>query len=77
MFMPVTAKGVSVIYVLIIIIGGYSGQSGYATVVSEFNTLDACEAAKKQVVASVQPSPTIFDVARVRAQGCHPKGLRQ
>jgi len=63
------------IYILIIILGGYSSQSGYSTVVAEFNTFEACEAARKYIVSVANP-PSETTIAQIRAQGCHAKGIK-
>ncbi len=65
------------IYVLIIILGGYSSQSGYSTVVAEFNTFEACEATRKSIVSSVFPPETRDRIPQLRTHGCHAKGERK
>ena len=65
------------IYVLIIILGGYSSQSGYSTVVAEFNTFEACEAARKSIVSSALPANSNDRIPQLRAHGCHAKGERK
>lgn len=39
------------VFVLIMIFGGSTSQSGYATVQQEFTTLERCEAARKTLTA--------------------------
>lgn len=65
------------IYVLIIILGGYTTQSGYSTVVAEFNTFEACEAARKHIISSALPPETRDRIPQLRAHGCHAKGERR
>lgn len=65
------------IYVLIIILGGYTAQSGYSTVVAEFNTVEACEAARKHIAASALPTSALDRAPELRSHGCHAKGERK
>lgn len=64
------------IYILIIILGGLTTQSGYSTVVAGFNTLDACEAARKHIISSSIQAADTRNPA-IRSHGCHAKGERK
>lgn len=66
-------------WILVIVLGGYSAQSGYATVVAEFFTREACEAARAHIVASAAPKSqggSNDHVAQLRSHGCYSKGER-
>jgi hypothetical protein len=55
------------VYVLIMIFGGSTSQSGYATVQQEFSTPERCEAARKALAERHGGNFTL------RAQGCFQK----
>lgn len=68
-------------FILIVILGGYTSQSGYAVVVAEFFTREACEAARAHIVASAVPKSQGGNsgdaVAQLRSHGCYSKGERK
>lgn len=61
------------IYILIMLIGGSTSQSGYTNIVAEFNTYEACEAARAHVALSVR---TTNGPGMIYSYGCYAKGQR-
>lgn len=58
------------IFVLIMIFGGSTGQSGLATLTQEFSSQATCEAARKTILAEAMKKD---DYMRMRFQGCFAK----
>lgn len=63
-------------FILIMILGGYSSQSGYAVIQQEFNSRTTCEQARTVIVAERQKSVTgvTFDTFPLRLSMCISKG---
>lgn len=59
-------------YILILIFGAATSQSGITTVTAEFNSHSACAAAAKIIVEQVAKSSSL--PPPLRAQACVPKG---
>jgi hypothetical protein len=59
------------IYVLIMIFGGASSQSGYATIQQEFNTMERCESARKFLAQRHEKDTG--NTFTLQAQGCFEK----
>lgn len=55
-------------YVLIMIIGGYSDQSGFSTIQQEFTTREKCEVARTEIASKVVSLTT-----PIKFQGCFQK----
>lgn len=55
-------------YILILIFGGFSSQSGYAVIQQEFYSLERCEAARVEIAKAHNGFPVIL-----RSQGCYKK----
>lgn len=61
----------STVFVLIMIFGGSTSQSGYATVQQEFTSFERCEAARKALAA--RHGTDLAGNFTLRAQGCFQK----
>jgi hypothetical protein len=59
------------VFVLIMIFGGNSSGSGYATIQQEFSTLEKCEHARKTLATIHNNNNTGYSV--LRTQGCFAK----
>lgn len=60
----------STLWVLLMLFGGVSSQSGIGVVQQEFTSWEACEAARKAMAAAHDDPHTAM---KVRAQGCFKK----
>ena len=64
------------IFILIMIIGGFSPQSGFSTFSTEFNSWDTCELARKHIEQELLSRPGYlvngvkYPVAQIQMQGC-------
>lgn len=60
----------TITFVLIMVVGGNTSQSGLTTIKAEFATAQACEAARMVLVAQMQTNYT----TPIKAQGCFSVG---
>lgn len=58
-------------FILIMIIGGSSNQSGFTTVTAEFYGRESCEAARQHIVKNLTRKE--YTSAIIQAQGCFEK----
>jgi hypothetical protein len=59
------------IFILIMVLGGYSSQSGVATVQAEFSSREKCEAARLHIVKNLTSKEHQRVV--IQSQGCFEK----
>lgn len=60
-------------FILIMILCGASYESGWTTVVAEFNSREACEFAKTTIQNSIKGESPLM---QIKAQSCFAKGLK-
>ena len=61
------------VFVLLMLFGGTTTQSGMMVVQQEFNSFESCEAARIHIVSSVFNDYSSSYSMRLRAQGCFKK----
>lgn len=62
-------------FILIVVLGGSTNQSGYTTVNAEFKTFDACEYARKHIVTDALSRDRSYGLSTpVITHGCFAKG---
>jgi hypothetical protein len=61
-------------YVLIMLFGGWTSQSGMTTLTQEFHNFETCEIARKHIEMSVkETSPQQWNYMPLRSTGCFKK----
>lgn len=59
------------IFVLIMVMGGQTSQSGVTTITQEFNSFENCEKARLSIVNNIYSRG--YPVTPIKAQGCFEK----
>lgn len=59
------------LFVLIMVLGGYSSESGISVVLHEFSSREKCEAARLHIVKNLASRK--YKIIEIQSQGCFEK----